>query len=190
MIDLLCTAVVVLSNLSSLLLMSCFSLCRTSGAAAWYATQEAAKHCTGVRMRTHLGNPSQSFAALERMLQDMLSKLTSAASEPPSVVTDAVASAPQLYSVPAARSINEVPLLEPAWMLLEMMQALEKNMYSAYAGCCLRSAGYANAAISFYRSNRKVSMTCSSFAVLGRFLCVKQQYSMYGTHIECFDTVL
>ena len=138
--------------------MQHFCLCRTSGAAAWYAVQDAAKHCTGVRMRTHLGNPTQTFAALERMLQNMLSKLTSAASEPPSLASDTVASAPQLYSVPAARSTHEAPLLEPTWMLLEMMQALEKNMYSAYAGCCLRSAGYASAAISFYRSNRKVSV--------------------------------
>lgn len=146
-------------------------MCRTSGAAAWYAVQEAAKHCTGVRMRTHLGNPTQTFAALERMLQNMLSKLTSAASEAPSLALDTVASAPQLYSVPAARSTNEAPLLEPTWMLLEMMQALEKNMYSAYAGCCLRSAGYANAAISFYRSNRKVSMCTAQLYMIVHFVC-------------------
>ena len=161
--------------------MCCFCLCRTCGAAAWYAIQEVAKHCTGIRMRTHFGNPSQTFAALERMLQDTLSKLTSAASEPPSVVTDTVASAPQLYSVPAARSSNEVPLLEPTWMLLEMMQALEKNMYSAYAGCCLRSAGYAAAAIPFYRSNRKVSMI-SSFALLGDVTLIKAQQAMQGIY--------
>ena len=77
------------------------------------------------------------------------------------MVADIVASAPQLYSVPAARSTNDAPVLEPTWMLLEMMHALEKNMYSAYAGCCLRSAGYASVVISFYRSNRKVSMVCT-----------------------------
>ena len=133
-----------------------YCVCRTSGAAAWYAVQEAAKHCTAVRMRTHLGNPSQTFAALEQMLQGLLSKLTPVSSDPSSVVADTVASAPQLYSVPAARSSSEAPLLEPAWMLLEMMHALEKNMYSAYAGSCMRPAGYASAAISFYKSNRKV----------------------------------
>ena len=141
---------------------------RTSGAAAWYAVQEAAKHCTSVRMKTHLGNPSQTFAALERRLQDMLSKLTAAASEPPSVVTSTVASAPQLYSVPAARSTSDAPLLEPTWMLLEMMHALEKNMYSAYAGCCLRSAGHGNTVITFYRSNRKVWAYRAPFSMPGR----------------------
>lgn len=131
---------------------------RTSGGAAWYAVQEVAKHCTAVRMRTHLGNPSQTFAAMEQMLQAMLAKLASAASDPPSSMTDTAMSAPQLYSVPAARGTGEAPLLEPAWMLLEMMHALEKNMYSAYAGSCLRLAGYGSVAISFYKSNRKVGI--------------------------------
>lgn len=132
-------------------------------------------------MRTHLGNPTQTFAALERMLQNMLSKLTSAASEPPSLVSDTATSAPQLYSVPAARSTNEAPLLEPTWMLLEMMQALEKNMYSTYAGCCLRSAGYTSAAIAFYRSNRKVSMLDVSCFLPGRQFCPK-------SHLRAFES--
>ena len=132
---------------------------RTAGAAAWYAVQEAAKHCTAVRMRTHLGNPSQTFAALEQTLQALLSKLSADSSDLSSATADTVASAPQLYAVPAARSTSEAPLLEPAWMLLEMMHALEKNMYSAYAGSCLRPAAYAGTAIAFYKSNRKASLT-------------------------------
>ena len=42
-------------------------------------------------------------------------------------------------------------------MLLELMHALEKNMYCAYAGSCLRPSAFATAAVAFYKSNRKVS---------------------------------
>ncbi len=128
-----------------------------SGAAAWFAIQEAAKHCTAVRMRTHLGNPSQTFAALEQLLQSMLSRLSKAGPEPPQAASDPSAPVPQLYSVPAARSSTPLgPMLEPSWMLLELMHALEKNIYSAYAGSCLRPTAFASAAVTFYKSNRKV----------------------------------
>lgn len=142
---------------SLLLLLSCTLSCRTSAAAAWYAIQEAAKHCTAVRMRTHLGNPSQTFAALEQLLQSMLARLSSTEPDPSQPVTDSAAPIPHLYSVPAARSTSAGPLLEPAWMLLELMHALEKNMYCAYAGSCLRPSAFATAAVAFYKSNRKVS---------------------------------
>ena len=108
-------------------------------------------------MRTHLGNPSQTFAALEQMLQSMLSKLTAAGPDPSQTpTTDSPAPVPQLYSVPASRSNSGAPLLEPAWMLLELMHALEKNMYSAYGGSCLRGIPFSSSAVAFYKSNRKV----------------------------------
>ncbi len=107
-------------------------------------------------MRTHLGNPSQSFAALEQLLQGMLSRLNSAGPDPSQPVADSTAPMPQLYSVPASRSSSAAPLLEPSWMLLELMHALEKNMFSAYAGSCLRPMALASAAVAFYKSNRKV----------------------------------
>lgn len=135
---------------------------RTSGAAAWFAVQEAAKHCTAVRMRTHLGNPSQTFAALEQLVQSMLSKLHSAGPDVSQAASDSTAPVPHLYAVPAARSSNGVPLLEPCWMLLELMHALEKNMYSTYAGSCLRPTALASAAIAFYKSNRKVRVGMSA----------------------------
>lgn len=40
--------------------------------------------------------------------------------------------------------------------MLELMHALEKNMFSAYAGSCLRPMALASAAVAFYKSNRKV----------------------------------
>ncbi len=113
-------------------------------------------------MRTHLGNPSQTFAALEQLLQGMLSRLNSAGPDPSQAVADSIAPLPQLYSVPASRSSSAAPLLEPSWMLLELMHALEKNMYSAYAGSCLRPMALASAAIAFYKSNRKVQEVLAS----------------------------
>ena len=143
-------------------------------------------------MRTHLGNPSQTFAALEQTLHGLLSKLTPVSSDPSSVVADTVMSAPQLYSVPAARTSSEAPLLEPAWMMLEMMHALEKNMYSAYAGSCMRPAGYVSAAIAFYKSNRKVCFLCiacaGQFCEPMRTLCVyfgmHMLLGLLGVHLQ------
>ena len=104
-------------------------------------------------MRTHLGNPAQTFAALEQMVQTMLSKLTSSPTPPQS---DPTASNTPLYAVPAARSSSGGPLLEPSTMLLEFMHGLEKNMYCTYAGSCIRP-GVVGSAVSFYKSNRKVN---------------------------------
>lgn len=41
----------------------------------WLLTQEAARQCVSARMRTHLGNPTQSFGALERVMQVFLQQL-------------------------------------------------------------------------------------------------------------------
>ncbi len=50
-------------------------LCSTHSEAAWLVTQEAAKQCLALRMRLHWGNPTQSFAALEQMLQGLAARL-------------------------------------------------------------------------------------------------------------------
>jgi hypothetical protein len=42
---------------------------------AWLLLQEAARHCVSARLRTHLGNPTQSFNTLEKLLHSMLHKL-------------------------------------------------------------------------------------------------------------------
>ncbi|KAI6701259.1 hypothetical protein NL676_015583 [Syzygium grande] len=41
-------------------------------AGAWWAIHEAARYCVSTRLRTNLGGPSQTFAALERMLLDVV----------------------------------------------------------------------------------------------------------------------
>jgi hypothetical protein len=52
-----------------------FELLDSAAATAWLLLQEAARHCVNARLRTHLGNPMQSFNTLERMLHSMLHKL-------------------------------------------------------------------------------------------------------------------
>jgi hypothetical protein len=42
---------------------------------SWLLTQEGARQCVSARMRTHLGNPTQSFGALERVVQALLQQL-------------------------------------------------------------------------------------------------------------------
>lgn len=106
-------------------------------------------------MRTHLGNPAQTFAAFEHMVQTILFRLNSA---PAQSQSDPAAATTPLYAVPAARgSITGGPLLEPSTMLLEFMHGLEKNMYCTYSGSCIRPGATGNA-VAFYKSNRKVKL--------------------------------
>ena len=48
------------------------------------------------------------------------------------------------------------PALERTLLLLEFMGALERNLYTAYDGSCLRAAPTAAAAATFFHQNRKV----------------------------------
>ncbi|KAK9805272.1 hypothetical protein WJX72_010214 [[Myrmecia] bisecta] len=104
--------------------------------AAWWAIQEAARHCTAARMRTHFGGPTQSFAALERALQGILARLMPKHKADPGNVT---------------RPLS----LEPTWLFQEFMLALEKNIFNAFEGSCLRPAP-PSAATAFFAGNRKV----------------------------------
>lgn len=52
-------------------------------------------------------------------------------------------------------------VLEPVILLLEFMGALERNLYAAYDGSCLRASPPRPAATFFYQ-NRKVPPTISS----------------------------
>lgn len=53
----------------------CFEDLSSAAVTGWLLTQEASRQCVGARMRTHLGNPTQSFAALERVVQVFLQQL-------------------------------------------------------------------------------------------------------------------
>jgi hypothetical protein len=47
----------------------------SAAVASWLLSQEAARQCVSSRMRTHLGNPTQSFGSLERVVQILLQQL-------------------------------------------------------------------------------------------------------------------
>jgi serine/threonine-protein kinase SMG1 len=86
-------------------------------AAVWWGIHEAARHCVNLRLRTHLGGPTQTFAALERMLLDVTNVLTLEAKEG------------------EVRHIGPSDMsLLPMRLLLDSVEALKKYAYNAYEG--------------------------------------------------------
>ena len=106
--------------------------------AAWWAVQEAARHCVSARLRTHFGNPTQTFAALERALQHALTAPTADA------------------GAPTADAGRTFPTYRSVWLLLEFMGALERNIHNAYEGGLERESLPAPVQ-AFFTTNRKVS---------------------------------
>ncbi|WOK92232.1 serine/threonine-protein kinase SMG1-like isoform X1 [Canna indica] len=107
-------------------------------AAVWWSIHEAARHCIVLRLRTNLGGPTQTFAALERMLLDV-----------PNVL---LLDAEQGDSKYIASSNSH---LLPMRLLLDFVEALKKNVYNAYEGSfilppCTRQSSL------FFRANKKV----------------------------------
>lgn len=112
--------------------------CRSNDLAAyWWCIQEAARHCVTVRLRTHLGGPTQTFAALERMLLEVAQHLQSDTGQREGL-----------------GSTSTVRLL-PMRLLLEFVEALKKNIYNAFDGCVVLPAATPPSAL-FFRANKKV----------------------------------
>ncbi|XP_024528271.1 serine/threonine-protein kinase SMG1 [Selaginella moellendorffii] len=105
--------------------------CSSNMAAAWFIIQELARHCITVRFRTHLGGPTQTFAALERMLLDL----------------------PQL--VQSESSAANTSELLPMRLLLELVDSLQRNIYNAYEGSLVLEAPSFSSGL-FFRANKKV----------------------------------
>jgi hypothetical protein len=108
--------------------------------AAWYLAQEAARHCISARMKTHLGGPTQSFAALEKLLQGALARLQAAAGGGDGM---AAAEAPQLRQ------------RHGAGHLLDFVFALEAGIHSAAEGCQERAAPL-QGVMAFFVANKRV----------------------------------
>ncbi|KAI5077935.1 hypothetical protein GOP47_0007759 [Adiantum capillus-veneris] len=108
-------------------------------ACAWWAVQEAAWHCVVVRLRTHLGGPTQTFGVLERMLLDVVQSLQA----------DNV----QREGGNGIPAVN-VQLL-PMRLLLEFVDSLKKNIHNASEGSIILPAA-SPASAHFFRANRKV----------------------------------
>lgn len=107
-------------------------------AAVWWGIHEAARHCINLRLRTHLGGPTQTFAALERMLLDVTNVLTPEAKE-----------GEGRYIGPA-----DICLL-PMRLLLDFVEALKKYAYNAYEGSFVLSPPPKASSV-FFRANKRV----------------------------------
>ncbi|KAJ7561858.1 hypothetical protein O6H91_03G044300 [Diphasiastrum complanatum] len=107
--------------------------------AAWWAVNEAARHCITVKLRTHLGGPTQTFAAIERILLEI----------PQQVQTEL--GQREGFSSP---SISNLQLL-PMRLLLEFVEGLQKNIYNAYEGSVILPTPQP-ASVLFFRANKKV----------------------------------
>ncbi|EXB63651.1 Serine/threonine-protein kinase SMG1 [Morus notabilis] len=109
-------------------------------AGAWWAIHEAARYCISMRLRTNLGGPTQTFAALERMLLDIAHLLQ----------LDNEQNDGNLSMIGASGAH-----LLPMRLLLDFVQALKKNVYNAYEGSVLLPLSTRSSSL-FFRANKKV----------------------------------
>ncbi|XP_043708136.1 uncharacterized protein LOC122657486 isoform X2 [Telopea speciosissima] len=108
-------------------------------AAAWWSVHEAARYCVSVRLRTNLGGPTQTFAALERMLLDTAQVL-------------------QLDTEQNDGNLNisfSSTHLLPMRLLLDFVESLKKNIYNAYDGSVVLPCATRQSSL-FFRANKKV----------------------------------
>ncbi|OVA05179.1 Phosphatidylinositol 3-/4-kinase [Macleaya cordata] len=108
-------------------------------AAVWWCIHEAARYCITTRIRTNLGGPTQTFAALERMLLDIAHVL-------------------QLDSEQSDGNLNvgsSGAHLLPMRLLLDFVEALKKNVYNAYEGSSVLPCTSRQSSL-FFRANKKV----------------------------------
>ncbi|KAG9130436.1 hypothetical protein Leryth_004338 [Lithospermum erythrorhizon] len=107
---------------------------------AWWAVHEAARYCITTRLRTNLGGPTQTFAALERMLLDI----------------------PHVLHLDTEHNDGNVNItgssyahLLPMRLLLDFVEALKKNVYNAYEGSIVLPSTPRPSSM-FFRANKKV----------------------------------
>ncbi|KAJ7967387.1 Serine/threonine-protein kinase SMG1 [Quillaja saponaria] len=109
-------------------------------AGAWWAVQEAARYCIATRLRTNLGGPTQTFAALERMLLDIAHLLQLDSEQNDGNLTVIGSSGAHLL---------------PMRLLLDFVEALKKNVYNAYEGSAILPSPTRQSSL-FFRANKKV----------------------------------
>ncbi|KAK8968828.1 Serine/threonine-protein kinase TOR [Platanthera guangdongensis] len=107
-------------------------------AAIWWSVNEAARYCINLRLRTNLGGPAQTFAALERMLLDM----------PNILKLDFEQSEGQYLG---SSNFHMLPIR----LLLDFVEALKKNAYNAYEGSAVLPHATRQSSL-FFRANKKV----------------------------------
>ncbi|VFQ78326.1 unnamed protein product [Cuscuta campestris] len=109
-------------------------------AGAWWAINEGARYCITTRLRTNLGGPTQTFAALERMLLDVANVLKLDADESDGTLNIISSSYAHLL---------------PMRLLFDFVEALKKNVYNAYEGSLVLPCASRQSSL-FFRANKKV----------------------------------
>ncbi|XWS40368.1 hypothetical protein CRYUN_Cryun18bG0135200 [Craigia yunnanensis] len=135
-------------------------------AGAWWAIHEAARYCIYTRLRTNLGGPTQTFAALERMLLDISHVL-------------------QLDSEQNDGSLSIIGSsgahLLPMRLLLDFVEALKKNVYNAYEGSAVLPSASRQSSL-FFRANKKV---CEEW-----FSRICEPMMNAGLALQCHDATI
>lgn len=140
-------------------------MCPVSNLAAiWWSIHEAARHCISLRLRTHLGGPTQTFAALERMLLDI-----------PNVLLLDTEQTEGNYI--GSSSFHLLPMQ----LLLEFVEALKKNVYNAYEGSSVLPCPTRQSSM-FFRANKKV---CEEW-----FSRICEPLMNAGFALHCHDATL
>ena len=135
-------------------------------AGAWWAVHEAARFCIAMRLRTNLGGPTQTFAALERMLLDIAHLL-------------------QLDSEQIDGNLSMIGSsgahLLPMRLLLDFVEALKKNVYNAYEGSAVLPSATRQSSL-FFRANKKV---CEEW-----FSRICEPMMNAGLALQCHDAII
>ncbi|KAL6522620.1 Serine/threonine-protein kinase smg1 [Orobanche minor] len=134
-------------------------------AGVWWAIHEAARFCITTRLRTNLGGPTQTFAALERMLLDISHVLQLEAEQNDGVLN----------------IIGSYAHLLPMRLLLEFVEALKKNVYNAYEGSIILPHA-SQASSLFFRANKKV---CEEW-----FSRISEPMMDAGLALQCHDATI
>ncbi|KAL8264578.1 hypothetical protein R6Q59_022708 [Mikania micrantha] len=136
-------------------------------AGAFWAIHEAARYCITTRLRTNLGGPSQTFAALERMLLDVAHLLQ--------VNTDQ--SDANLNILGNSSYTHLLPLR----LLLDFVESLKKNVYNAYDGTTVLPSPSRQSLV-FFRANKKV---CEEW-----FSRICEPMMNAGMALQCHDATI
>lgn len=135
-------------------------------AGAWWAINEAARYCISTRLRTNLGGPTQTFAALERMLLDIAHLLQLDTHQTDGNLT--------------ITSTSYAHLL-PMRLLLDFVEALKKNVYNAYEGSTVLPCPSRQSSL-FFRANKKV---CEEW-----FSRICEPMMNAGLALQCHDATI
>lgn len=135
-------------------------------AGAWWAVHEAARYCISLRLRTNLGGPTQTFAALERMLLDVAHLLQ----------LDNEQNDGNLSMIGASGAH-----LLPMRLLLDFVEALKKNVYNAYEGSVVLPLASRSSSL-FFRANKKV---CEEW-----FSRICEPMMNAGLALQCHDATI